>query len=67
MNVGVRGDAAAERLAPTERAAYVLREAFDYAYDEIGEILKVSRSHARQLVTRARKHIAEGRAGESSG
>ena len=50
-----------ERLAPTERAAYILREAFDYPYDEIGEILKVSEANARQLVTRARKHIAEGR------
>src|SRR5712664_1444011 len=50
-----------EKLAPTERAAYVLREAFDYPYDEIGEILKVSEANARQLVTRARKHIAEGR------
>jgi len=50
-----------ERLAPTERAAYILREAFDYPYDEIGEILKVSEANVRQLVTRARKHIAEGR------
>jgi RNA polymerase sigma-70 factor (ECF subfamily) len=50
-----------ERLAPTERAAYILREAFDYPYDEIGEILKVSEVNARQLVTRARTHIAEGR------
>jgi RNA polymerase sigma-70 factor (ECF subfamily) len=50
-----------ERLAPTERAAYVLREAFDYPYDQIGEILKVSECNARQLVTRARQHIAEGR------
>jgi RNA polymerase sigma factor (sigma-70 family) len=50
-----------ERLAPNERAAYILREAFDYAYDEIGEILKVSEANARQLVTRARKHITEGR------
>jgi RNA polymerase sigma-70 factor (TIGR02957 family) len=50
-----------ERLAPNERAAYVLREAFDYSYDEIGKILKVNEANARQLVTRARKHIAEGR------
>jgi RNA polymerase sigma factor (sigma-70 family) len=50
-----------ERLAPTERAAYILREAFDYPYDEIGEILRVSEANTRQLVTRARKHIAEGR------
>jgi len=50
-----------EKLSPTERAAYILREAFDYPYDEIGEILKVSEANARQLVTRARKHITEGR------
>src|ERR1700758_165987 len=50
-----------ERLAPMERAAYILREAFDYPYDEIGEILRVSEANARQLATRARKHIAEGR------
>jgi RNA polymerase sigma-70 factor (TIGR02957 family) len=50
-----------ERLAPNERAAYILREAFDYPYDEIRGILKVSEANARQLVTRARKHIAEGR------
>lgn len=50
-----------ERLPPAERAAYILREAFDYAYDELGEILRVSEANARQLVTRARKHVAEGR------
>lgn len=50
-----------ERLAPTERAAYVLREAFDYPYKQIAEILNVSEANARQFVTRARKHIAEGR------
>src|ERR1700751_2655690 len=30
-----------ENLSATERAAYVLREAFDYPYGEIGEILRV--------------------------
>ncbi|HEY4088292.1 MAG TPA: sigma-70 family RNA polymerase sigma factor [Bryobacteraceae bacterium] len=50
-----------ERLVPTERAAYILREAFDYPYKEIGEVLKVSEANARQLVTRARTHIADGR------
>lgn len=49
-----------ERLAPTERAAYILREAFEYAYQDIGMILKVSEANARQMVTRARRHIAEG-------
>src|SRR5215468_7828283 len=50
-----------ERLSPTERAAYVLREAFDYSYREIAEILNLEEGNSRQLVSRARKHIADGR------
>ncbi len=50
-----------ERLTPTERAAYVLREAFGYPYAQIGEVLQVHEDNARQLVTRARKHIAAER------
>lgn len=50
-----------EKLTPTERAAYVLREAFVYPYPEIAEILQLSEPNTRQLVARARKHIAEGR------
>ena len=59
LNVGVL--LLLEKLTPTERAAYVLREAFAYPYSEVAEILQVSEPNARQLVTRARKHIAEGR------
>src|SRR5882724_308990 len=50
-----------EKLTAKERAAYVLREAFDYAYSEIAEILQLTEANIRQLVTRARKHIADGR------
>ena len=50
-----------ERLSPTERAAYVLREAFNYAYGEIAEVLHVEEANARQLVTRARQHVMDGR------
>lgn len=50
-----------EKLTPTERAAYVLREAFDYPYPRIAEIVEVSEVAARQLVSRARKHLADGR------
>ena len=46
-----------ERLPPTERAAYVLREAFDYPYSEIAEIVEVTEPNARQLVSRAKKHL----------
>src|SRR5215469_7010379 len=50
-----------EKLSPTERAAYVLREAFDYPYRQIAEILQLEEANTRQLVTRARQHIADGR------
>jgi RNA polymerase sigma-70 factor (ECF subfamily) len=50
-----------ERLTPTERAAYVLREAFGYAYADIAEIIQQSQAAARQLVSRARKHVARGK------
>lgn len=54
-----------ERLTPSERAAYVLREAFDYPYDRIAEIVESSAPAARQLVSRARKHLATERRGSS--
>jgi RNA polymerase sigma-70 factor (TIGR02957 family) len=50
-----------EKLSPTERAAYVLREAFDYSHREMADILQIEEANARQLVSRARKHIADGR------
>ena len=46
-----------ERLSPTERAAYVLREVFDYPYAQIAAIVGISVQNARQLVSRARKHV----------
>ena len=50
-----------EKLSPTERAAYVLREAFDYSYRQIADILQIEEANTRQLVSRGRKHIADGR------
>ncbi|MEF3404613.1 RNA polymerase sigma-70 factor [Agromyces sp. CCNWLW203] len=55
-----------ERLTPTERAAYVLREAFAYPYEQICEIVQVSEAAARQLVSRARKHLTGERRREVS-
>jgi RNA polymerase sigma-70 factor (TIGR02957 family) len=46
-----------EKLTPSERAAYVLREAFDYPYAQIAEILQSTEAAVRQLVSRARKHM----------
>jgi RNA polymerase sigma-70 factor, ECF subfamily len=50
-----------EKLSPTERAAYVLREAFECSYDQIAHTIRSTEANARQLVTRARKHISDGR------
>ena len=47
-----------EKLSPTERAAYLLREAFDYRYRELGAVLGLSEANARQIVTRARRRLA---------
>ena len=47
-----------EKLNPTERAVYVLREAFDYPYRQIAELLALSEVNARQLVTRARRRLS---------
>jgi RNA polymerase sigma-70 factor (TIGR02957 family) len=46
-----------EKLTPNERAAYVLREAFDYSYAQIAEIMASTEPAVRQLVSRARKHM----------
>ena len=50
-----------ERLSCTERAAYVLREAFEYPYKRIAHVLAVSEENARQLVTRARGRLSSDR------
>ena len=46
-----------ESLSPIERAAYVLREAFDYPYRQISKVLAISEANARQLAARARLHL----------
>src|SRR5262245_34756710 len=50
-----------ESLTPVERAAYILREALDYRYREIANVLRLGEANARQVVTRARQHVAAGR------
>lgn len=49
------------KLTPTERAAYILREAFDYTYREIANVLRLEEANARQVVTRARQHVVNSR------
>ena len=47
-----------EKLTPAERAAFVMREAFDFPYREISQAVGVSEANARQIVTRARQRLA---------
>jgi len=48
-----------ERLAPEERAAFLLHEVFDSGYDDIARILGKSESACRQIVSRARKRVRD--------
>ncbi len=46
-----------EHLTPVERAVYILREAFDYPYRRVAEILDLTEANARQLARRARERL----------
>jgi RNA polymerase sigma-70 factor (ECF subfamily) len=46
-----------ETLGPTERAVFVLREAFDVGYDEIAVAVDKSPAAVRQIAHRARQHV----------
>jgi RNA polymerase sigma-70 factor (TIGR02957 family) len=50
-----------ERLSPEQRAAFLLREVFDYPYAEVARIVDTSEANARQLVSRAHKQVEAGR------
>jgi RNA polymerase sigma-70 factor (TIGR02957 family) len=50
-----------EALTPEQRAAFLLHDVFDYGYGEIAEIIDTSEDNARQLASRARRHVHEGR------
>ncbi|KQY21484.1 RNA polymerase subunit sigma-70 [Cellulomonas sp. Root485] len=47
-----------ERLTPTERAVYVLREAFSYSHAEIAEMLDITEASSQQVLHRAKQHLA---------
>lgn len=50
-----------ETLSPLERAVFILREAFDYDYKEISEILDKSEGACRKIYSRAKQHIHDNR------
>ena len=50
-----------ETLNPTERAVFVLREVFDFGYDEIAAAVDKTPAAVRQIAHRARDHVDERR------
>lgn len=50
-----------ERLSPIERAVFLLREVFEYDYDEIAQMVGKSPENCRQILRRSRQHIAAQR------
>jgi RNA polymerase sigma-70 factor (ECF subfamily) len=50
-----------ETLTPEQRVAFVLHDVFAVPFDEIAAVLGVTGAAARQLATRARRAVADGR------
>jgi RNA polymerase sigma-70 factor (ECF subfamily) len=50
-----------ESLSPVERAVFLLREVFDYDYEEVARIVEKSEANCRQIVHRAQQHITSRR------
>jgi RNA polymerase sigma-70 factor (ECF subfamily) len=50
-----------ESLSPEQRAVLLLRDVFDYGYDEIARIVGKSEANVRQLASRARTYVEQGR------
>jgi RNA polymerase sigma-70 factor, ECF subfamily len=46
-----------ERLSPSERVVFLLREIFEAPYIEVASILGITEANCRQMVTRARKRV----------
>ncbi len=50
-----------ETLAPAERAVFLLREVFEYDYEDIARMLDKTEANCRQMVRRAKEHVAAGK------
>ena len=48
-----------EVLAPAERAVFLLREVFQYDYEEVSRVVGKSEANCRQMFSRARERIAD--------
>lgn len=52
-----------EHLNAKERAVFILKEAFDYAHEEIAETLSITVDNSRKLLSRAKRNLRSGNAG----
>jgi RNA polymerase sigma-70 factor, ECF subfamily len=50
-----------ESLTPVERAVFLLRDVFDYGYDEIAAVVGRSEQNCRQIAVRARRQVEDKR------
>jgi DNA-directed RNA polymerase specialized sigma24 family protein len=50
-----------ETLSPQQRAAFLLREVFDYPYGQVADIISSDVDTARHLVAKARAHVQQRR------
>src|SRR5204863_4858154 len=50
-----------QKLSTNERIVFLLREVFEFEYDEIADILSLTPDNCRQLLKRARDHISGNR------
>jgi RNA polymerase sigma-70 factor (ECF subfamily) len=48
-----------ERLSPVERAVFLLRDVFDFGFDEIAGIVGKTEANCRQIAVRARRHVQD--------
>lgn len=46
-----------ERLTPTERAVFILKESLDYTHKEIADVLGITEEHSRKLLSRAKEKL----------
>jgi RNA polymerase sigma-70 factor (ECF subfamily) len=49
-----------ERLTPRERAVFLLRDVFDYEYDDIGVVLELTAANCRQIFHRSKRRLGDG-------
>src|SRR5690606_35791310 len=52
-----------EYLNAKERAVFILKEAFDYAHEEIAETLSITIENSRKLLSRAKRNLKANDAG----